>query len=121
MAKNLKTVRHRFNYRQCDTFAAYLNHMARQGWHFKEFRSTLVFEKGEPEDAVYAVEIFTDGTAHDMQPSYKAMNFAEYCEVDAQGGHIIGVVIPEGSMTGLDLTKSGTRISSVLATQSTVN
>ena len=81
MAKNLKTVRHRFNYRQCDTFAAYLNHMARQGWHFKEFRSKLVFEKGEPEDAVYAVEIFTDGTAHDMQPSYKAMNFAEYCEV----------------------------------------
>ena len=80
MAKNVKTVRKRFDYRQCDDFAAYLNHMARQGWHFKEFRSGLVFEKGECEDSVYAVEIFTDGTAHDMQPSYKAMNFAEYCE-----------------------------------------
>jgi len=80
MAKNIKAVRKRFDYRQCDDFAAYLNHMARQGWHFKEFRSKLVFEKGEPEDAVYAVEIFTDGTEHDMQPSYKAFNFAEYCE-----------------------------------------
>ena len=80
MAKNIKTVRNRFTYRQCDDFSAYLNHMARQGWHFKEFRSKLVFEKGEPENSVYAVEIFTDGTEHDMQPSYKAMSFAEYCE-----------------------------------------
>ena len=80
MAKNTKTVRKRFDYRQCDDFAAYLNHMARQGWHFKEFRSKLVFEKGKPENSVYAVEIFTDGTEHDMQPSYKAFNFAEYCE-----------------------------------------
>jgi hypothetical protein len=80
MARNTKTVRKRFDYRQCDDFAAYLNHMARQGWHFKEWRAGLVFEKGAPENAVYTVEIFTDGTAHDMQPSYKAMNFAEYCE-----------------------------------------
>lgn len=80
MAKNTKTVRKRFDYRQCDDFAAYLNHMARLGWHFKEFRSKLVFEKGQPENSVYAVEIFTDGTEHDMQPSYKAFNFAEYCE-----------------------------------------
>ena len=80
MAKNTKTVRKRFDYRQCDDFAAYLNHMARQGWHFKEFRSKLVFEKGQPENSVYAVEIFTDGSEHDMQPSYKAFNFAEYCE-----------------------------------------
>lgn len=87
MAKNTKTVRRRFDYRQCDDFAAYLNYMARQGWHFKEFRSKLVFEKGEPEDAVYAVEIFTDGTAHDMRPSYKAENFAEYCQ--AAGWHLI--------------------------------
>ena len=80
MAKNRKTVRKGFEYRSCDDFAAYLNYMARQGWHFKQWRAGLVFEKGEPEDAVYAVEIFTDGTEHDMQPSYKAMNFAEYCE-----------------------------------------
>ena len=80
MAPSKKTVRKGFAYRNCDDFAAYLNHMARQGWHFKEFRNKLVFEKGEPEDSVYAVEIFTDGTAHDMQPSYKAFNFAEYCE-----------------------------------------
>lgn len=80
MANKIKKVHRRFDYRQCDDFAAYLNYMARQGWHFKEFRSRLVFEKGEPEDAVYAVEIFTDGTAHDMRPSYKAENFAEYCQ-----------------------------------------
>lgn len=80
MEAKRKTVHKGFSYRNCDDFAAYLNHMAREGWHFKEWRAGLVFEKGEPENAVYAVEIFTDGTAHDMQPSYKAMNFAEYCE-----------------------------------------
>ena len=34
MAAKKKTVRKAFGYRQCDDFAAYLNHMARQGWHF---------------------------------------------------------------------------------------
>lgn len=80
MAKNRKTVRKGFEYRQCDDFAAYLNHMARQGWHFKQELYGLIFEQGEPEDAVYAVEVFSGATEYDTRPEPKTEEFAEYCE-----------------------------------------
>ena len=80
MAKNVKTVRKSFEYRQCDDFAAYLNHMARQGWHFKEFRGGFVFEKGEPEESVYAVEVFSGASEYDTYPEPQTKEFAEYCE-----------------------------------------
>ena len=80
MAKNRKTVRKAFEYRSCDDFAAYLNHMARQGWHFKEWRAGLVFEKGEPEEAVYAVEVFSGASEYDTRPEPNTREFAEYCE-----------------------------------------
>lgn len=80
MAKNTKTVRKGFDYRNCDDFAAYLNHMARQGWHFKEWRAGLVFEKGEPENAVYAVEVFSKQDETDTRPLPETREFAEYCE-----------------------------------------
>ena len=80
MAKNTKTVRKGFEYRSCDDFAAYLNHMARQGWHFTGWRAGLVFEKGEPEDAVYKVEVFSGASEYDTQPEPNTQEFAEYCE-----------------------------------------
>ena len=80
MAKNRKTVRKSFEYRSVDDFAAYLNHMARQGWHFKEWRAGLVFEKGKPEDAVYAVEVFSGAGEYDTYPEPQTKEFAEYCE-----------------------------------------
>ena len=80
MAKNRKTVRKSFTYLQCDDFAAYLSQMAAEGWHFKEWKFGLVFEKGEPENAVYAVEVFINGTDYDMRPGDHTLNFAEYCE-----------------------------------------
>lgn len=80
MAKNTKTVRKGFDYRNCDDFAAYLNHMARQGWHFKEWRAGLVFEKGTPENAVYAVEVFSKQDETDTRPLPETREFAEYCE-----------------------------------------
>lgn len=80
MARNRKTVRKGFEYRSCDDFAAYLNHMARQGWHFKEWRAGLVFARGEPEDSVYAVEVFSGAEEYDTRPEPKTREFAEYCE-----------------------------------------
>lgn len=80
MAKNRKTVRKVFTYLQCDDFADYLSRMAAQGWHFKEWGTGLVFEKGEPEKAVYAVEVFIDGSDYDLRPGDHTLNFGDYCE-----------------------------------------
>lgn len=80
MEAKRKTVHKVFSYRNCDDFAAYLNHMAREGWHFKEWRAGLVFEKGEPENAVYAVEIFSNAEETDTRPLPETKEFAEYCE-----------------------------------------
>ena len=80
MAKNRKTVRKAFEYRNCDDFAAYLNHMARQGWHFKEWRAGLVFEKGDPEESTYTVEVFSGASEYDTYPEPQTKEFAEYCE-----------------------------------------
>lgn len=78
--KNRKTVRKPFSYLQCDDFAAYLSDMAAQGWHFKEWGTGLVFEKGEPQQAVYAVEVFIHGSQYDLKPDDHTMNFSDYCE-----------------------------------------
>lgn len=80
MAKNRKTVYKTFNYLQCDDFAAYLSEMAAKGWHFKEWGMGLVFEKGEPEHTVYAVEVFFKGSNYDLCPSVDTLDFADYCE-----------------------------------------
>jgi len=80
MEAKKKTVLRGFGYRDCDDFAAYLNYMARQGWHFKEWKAGLVFEQGQPEESCYAVEVFTDGSEYDTRPEPKTKEFAEYCE-----------------------------------------
>lgn len=80
MAKNRKTVRKGFTYLQCDDFADYLSSMAAQGWHFKEWGAGLVFEKGEPEQAVYAVEVFFKGSQYDLRPEIHTLDFADYCK-----------------------------------------
>lgn len=80
MRNRKKTVLKAFDYIQCDDFAAYLMKMARSGWHFKEWGAGLIFEKGDPEDAVYAVEVFIDGSEYDTRPGIHTQEFAEYCE-----------------------------------------
>jgi len=75
-----KTVFKSFSYLQCDDFAAYLMDMARKGWHFKQWRAGLVFEKGEPADTVYAVEVFIDGSVFDTKPEVHTLEFADYCQ-----------------------------------------
>lgn len=80
MAQGKKIIHRHFSYRNCDDFAAYLNHMARLGWHFREWRAGLVFEQGQPEDSVYAVEVFTKAEESDVRPLPETREFAEYCE-----------------------------------------
>lgn len=99
-----KTVFRGFRYQDCDDFAAYLNHMARRGWHFREWKAGLVFEQGPPEESRYAVEIFTDGSEYDTRPEPKTQEFAAYCEaagwqlVDAKKKFVIFKAIRENPL-----------------------
>lgn len=80
---NMKEVKRRFKnykYRECDAFAKYLEEQAAKGWHFKEWRLGLVFEKGEPRKVKYSVEVFPKGDDRDSRPEKDAEEFAEYCE-----------------------------------------
>ncbi len=80
MSAKMKTVLKGFDYMHCDDFAKYLSDMAVKGWHFKEWGAGLKFEKGEPEQAVYAVEVFQKASENDMRPEPNTQEFAEYCE-----------------------------------------
>ena len=80
MGTRRKTVLKGFDYMHCDDFAKYLSNMAAKGWHFKEWGVGLKFEKGEREQAVYAVEVFSEASENDMRPEPNTREFAEYCE-----------------------------------------
>lgn len=69
-----------FRPRECDGFAEYLKRQSMQGWHFKEWRFGMVFEKGEPKAENYRVEIFPKGADMDMRPGENTKEYAEYCE-----------------------------------------
>ena len=66
--RNTKRVISNFDYRECDAFAEYLHRQSLQGWHFKEWKLGLVFEKGEPKDITYTVEVFPKGSEMDLRP-----------------------------------------------------
>lgn len=80
MGEKKKIIFKSFDYMHCDDFAKILNDMAAKGWHFKEWGWGLKFEKGEPENATYAVEVFTKASENDMRPEPHTQEFAEYCE-----------------------------------------
>lgn len=75
-----KTVFRRFCYTQCDDFAAYLEEMSVAGWHFKEWRTGLVFEKGTPLKVCYDVEVFPKGREGDTRAEEDALEYAQYCK-----------------------------------------
>jgi len=80
MSRTKKTVWKAFDYMHCDDFARYLEEMAAKGWHFKEWGAGLKFEKGEPQNVKYAVEVFTKASENDLRPEPNTQEFAEYCE-----------------------------------------
>lgn len=69
-----------FRYVECDEFAKYLHGMSLKGWHFKAWSAGLIFEKGEPADITYDVEVFPKGTEMDTRPEDDAQEYAEYCQ-----------------------------------------
>ena len=80
MATDQKTVYRSFSYLRCDDFAAYLEDMAAKGWHLESWGAGLKFRRGEPEQATYAVEVFSDATEYDTRPEPSTKEFADYCE-----------------------------------------
>ena len=104
MAAKRKTVLKGFTYMNCDDFARYLSEMAAKGWHFKEWGVGLKFEKGEPEQAVYAVEVFEKASENDMRPEPDTQEFAVYCEsagwkfIDAKQKYCIFKKIEENAL-----------------------
>lgn len=77
--RNTKRVFSNFDYRECDAFAEYLHKQSLQGWHFKEWKLGLVFEKGEPKDITYTVEVFPKGSEMDLRPGENVQEYAEFC------------------------------------------
>lgn len=83
MMGNMKKTKRRpmlFRYFDCEVFEEYLREQSKKGWHLCEFRLGMVFEKGEPEDRQYAVEVFPKGSGWDLRPTPKTTEYAQYCE-----------------------------------------
>lgn len=80
MRKKKKSVFAFYRYTEGGSMEAYLEEMARKGWHFVEWRLGMVFEKGAPEDVIYDVEVFSGGRETDQRPGEEAEEYGEYCE-----------------------------------------
>ena len=68
-----------FRYIECGAFAEYLHRMSLKGWHFAGWKLGMVFGRGEPEDIVYDVEIFSEAREKDLRPVEETEEYAEYC------------------------------------------
>jgi len=75
-----KTIYRLFSYAQCDKLARYLSNMAAEGWHFREWKAGLVFEKGEAKQIEYAVEVFQSKNINGEKPKTNLKELTEYCE-----------------------------------------
>lgn len=80
MMRNRKRIYRNFSYRECDTFAAFLREQSLKGWHFKEWKMGLVFERGEKKDVEYDVQVFPKGSENDYTPAADE-EYSDYCEV----------------------------------------
>lgn len=115
-----KTILKSFRYIECDDFASYLTQMSAGGWHFKEWKIGLVFEKGEPADISYAVEVFPKGSEMDVCASPDAKEYAEYC--NAAGWKFLDsrqkfCIFRKDSPTAPPITTPGERLSNILRAQ----
>lgn len=75
-----KRVFRNFRYSECDDFAAYLSKMSSEGWHFTGWEFGMIFEKAEPEEVTYAVEVFVKGSELDLKATKDTEEYAEFCE-----------------------------------------
>ncbi|MBR1759066.1 MAG: DUF2812 domain-containing protein [Lachnospiraceae bacterium] len=77
--RDKKRVFRGYSYTQCDEFADYLTEMARKGWKFASFGLGLCFERTEPSEEVYDVQVFLKNSEMDTAPEPDTEEFAEYC------------------------------------------
>ena len=75
-----KRIFRNFRYSECDDFAAFLSKMAGEGWHFKGWELGLIFEKREPQNVEYSVQIFVKGSDMDLKATKDTEEYAEYCK-----------------------------------------
>lgn len=81
--KNGKKITYRFagfRYIERGAFAEYLHRMSLKGWHFSGWKWGMIFEKGEPEDIVYDIEVFSEAREKDLCPEKETEEYAEYCK-----------------------------------------
>ena len=74
-----KMVFRNYGYRECDSFAAYLEKMASKGWIFRGWRLGMIFEKEAPREETYDVEVFPAGDENDTKPELNTKEYAQYC------------------------------------------
>ncbi len=74
-----KRIYRKFSYRECDAFAAFLRRQSNKGWHFKEWKMGLVFERGDKKDVVYDVQTFPEGSENNYRPAADE-EYADFCE-----------------------------------------
>ena len=68
-----------FRYVERGAFAQYLHRMSLKGWHFSGWKWGMIFEKGEPADIIYDVEIFSEAREKDLCPEEETREYAQYC------------------------------------------
>ena len=75
-----KHVFRKFHYNEADDFANYLTAMAGKGWRFQGFSVGMAFERCEPQEISYDVEVFLKNSELDSLPQTDTEEFAEYCQ-----------------------------------------
>ena len=74
-----KIVFRNYGYRECDSFARFLEKMAAKGWFFRGWRFGMIFEKEAPRKEIYDVEVFPEGDENDVKPEPNTKEYAQYC------------------------------------------
>lgn len=84
-----------YSYLQCDEMADWLGTMASKGWRFSCFRFGFLFEKCQPMEDAYDVQVFLKNQEGDLAPNEDTLDFAQFCAaagwelVDSKGRFVV--------------------------------
>ena len=91
----IKHVFRRYANSDCDAMALYLEQMAAKGWHFRGWGLGMEFEKAEPSEERYDVQVFNNNSESQIKPGDDTFEYAAYCEaagwtlVDSMGKLVV--------------------------------
>ncbi len=91
----IKHVFRRYANSDCDAMALYLEQMAAKGWHFRGWGFGMEFEKAEPLEERYDVQVFNNNSESQIKPDGDTFEYAAYCEaagwtlVDSMGKLVV--------------------------------